>query len=382
MVDDTETAPAVGSPSDFDREFANEVGPEAPAPVEAAPETPVVEASEPAAPPVDGPSRDQQGRFAKPTPPAPPAAPAAPVAAAPLAPPQSPPAAAEETPPQEQAHPEASYRADGKDFTVPGSKVGDDGVFIPAAQWPQIERLIGQGQVHQGSYQQKLSESAQSVQRETLRANAAEQSKSEVFDRLLKMAEDGSIEDWLAEVQRNLPVLLAKAEAKAAQDQLKHYDSERATHQAQQSEAQLIPQMESALEKAVLHYGTAAKLSQERMQALYQRLNTAAYRKALFSQADADDPVNGFRAGDWVMDFGLVEQEVAWAGPGQVPQQAADKVAQAAAANAKAAQTATTPPTVGAKTGATPRPGPAKKFASAAEADEHIWGEGFGELAR
>lgn len=387
MLDDTTTAPpATGSSSDFDREFLAEVG-EAPAPAQPAPAAPAAPAPEPAAPVPSGQPRDEQGRFASPTPPAEPTpVPAEPAPAAPTTPPTTPPAEppVPETPAPAETYPEATYRADQQDFTIPGSQVGSNGVFIPTPAWTDVQRLLAFGQVHQGSFQRKLSESAQEVQRATRRAEAAEASKAAVFDKLVKMAEDNTLEDWMADFKLNLPVLLAKAEAEGARLQIKQFEEERQAETKRQQEAALGPQMETALERTILHYGTTAGLSVDRMRALYQRLNTPHFRKVLFSQADADDPVLGIRQGDWTIDYGVIEQEVAWAGPGSSGTAPADKVAAAAAQNAKTTgQPVATPPTVGAKAGPAPKPAPPpKKFGSAEEADAFIWGEGFSELAK
>lgn len=380
MIDQDKDSPDF-NPKDagasFEKEFLGEFT-ETPTPAEPAPPTPVATEPRPAEKAPSGPSRDEQGRFAKP---APPVEPSAPTATAPAALPAT---AAAEVPPAptpEAPLPPASYRADGQEFTIEGSQRGADGVFIPAAQWGQIERLLGQGQVHQGSFQKRMSESAQSVQREKTRADAAEASKAAVFDKLVKMAQDGTIEDWIADVRTNLPVLLAKAEQEGTNLRLKDYEAREQAREREATDAQREPQMQTALSNAIQHYGAKAGLSEARMRQLYARLNTPEYRRALFFEAQEDDPIQGIRKGETVIALGLVENEIAWAGTGQP---AVDKVAAAAAANAKAAGSATAPPTVGAGAGPAPKAVAApKKFKNAQEADEHIWSdEGFAELGR
>jgi len=367
----------------FDHEIETMFETPAPAPAEPAPTPPAPAEERPAEQAESGPPRDDKGRFAQKA--APPVEqPAAPTAPAPAAP-QAPTATTEPAaiPPAETPLPEASYRADGKDFTIPGSKMGEDGVFIPTEQWDGVQRLIGQGQVHQGSFQRRLSESAQSVQREKTRADAAEASKQAVFDKLMAMAKDGTIGNWIDEnLVQNLEVLLARSEAEGQKLRVKEYEEREAARDREAAEAARGPQMENALANAILHFGGKAGLTDARMQQLYARLNQPEFRRALYSEATEDDPINGIRKGETVIALGLIEQEVAWAGPGTT-QPATDKVAAAAAANAKAGVTAVAPPTVGARGG--PAPGtktPPKQFKNAAEADDHIWGEGFRDLAQ
>ena len=379
---DTEGSPDF-NPKDagasFEKEFLSELD-ATPTPVETAPAP--AAPSEPAEQPQSGPSRDEKGRFAKPAPPVEPS-PAPTAAAAPAAPPAT---AATETPPTptapvEEPLPEASYRADGKDFPITGSKQGEDGVFIPTEQWPGVQRLIAQGQVHQGSFQKRLSESAQLAQREKIRADAAEASKAAVFDKLVKMAQDGTIEDWIAEVRTNLPVLLAKAEEEGTKLRLKDYEEREQAREREATESQRGPQRDAALSNAILHYGTKAGLSRERMEQLYARLREPEYQRALYSEATDDDPISGIRKGDETIALGLIEREVQWLAQSGPSQPAVDKVAAAAAQNAKATGTATAPPTVGAGAGPAPKArAPQKKYANAQEADDDIWGEGFKEL--
>ncbi|MCH7911159.1 MAG: hypothetical protein IIB38_16290, partial [Candidatus Hydrogenedentes bacterium] len=54
------------------------------------------------------------------------------------------------------ALPAMRYRADGQDWEIPGSKVEEDGVFIPTDQVGHINQLLAQGQDHQGPFQQTL----------------------------------------------------------------------------------------------------------------------------------------------------------------------------------------------------------------------------------
>jgi hypothetical protein len=379
---DTERGSPDFNPNDAGASFEHEMMDEpnaAPTPAEPAPTPPAPTEERSADEALSGPSRDPQGRFAKPAPPVEPVP--APAGAAPAAPPAQPTASTEApAPPVAEPLPEASYRADGNDFAIPGSQHGEDGVFIPTEQWDQVQRLIGQGQVHQGSFQKRLSESAQSVQREKTRADAAEASKAAVFDRLVTMMQDGSIEDWLGEMRTNLPVLLAKAEEEGAKLRIKEYEEREAARERETTESQREPQMETALSNAILHYGAKANLSQDRMRQLYTRLNTPEYRRALFFEATEDDPIQGIRKGETVIALGLVEDMVAGAGT----QAGVEKVAAAAAQNAKAAGTSAVPPTVGAGAGPAPRTvAPAKQFKNAAEADEHIWSdEGFAALGK
>ncbi len=47
---------------------------------------------------------------------------------------------------EEVVYPEFSYKVDGRDFSLAGSKVGEDGIFIPTAEIERTQRLLGLGQ--------------------------------------------------------------------------------------------------------------------------------------------------------------------------------------------------------------------------------------------
>lgn len=268
--------------------------------------------------------------------------------------------------------PEVQYRADGQDYTLPGSAVGDDGIFIPHADGlsNEVLRLLAHGRVYQGSFRQRLSEADQTTKREAARADGAETALNEVLTRLDQMIETGEIEGFLSDRQARWAQIKAESLVKAEQARAAEDRRQLDDLRAQQEQSQLGPKMEDALEQTIRHFGQKSQLDREAMVSVFDWLSQPEFRGKLFVKAPEDDPVNGTRKGDWLIDYGMVEravQHTAKVRPsGRVQEQ---KAAAAAKANAKAP--AKTPPTVGARTATPPAPGPkVPVFASAEEADE------------
>ena len=339
--------------------------------------------AEPTAEPVGEPAgqaRDEQGRFTSPPTPEPEASPPEePAEAEPTgepAPTEEPAPAVEESESSAEEYAEFGYRADNQDFTIPGSAVGDDGVFIPADHVPELQNLLSAGKAAFGSVRQRLSESASREQSALKRAEAAEAQSQHVLSYIESLIEQGRIGDWLQQVQTNWPVLKAEAKAKGLELQAQAERDELAKYREQERTAQLRPVMDQTLEQSVLRFGTTAGLDERGMAEVYRMLREPRYESLVFVKAPYDDPAGGIRKGDLVIDYGVVEGAVRLAASGRVQQ---TKVQQAQAQNRLVPKKI--PPTVGGKGAKAPKPGPVvPKFASREEADQWFANGGFNEL--
>jgi hypothetical protein len=306
------------------------------------------------------PQRDEQGRF---TAAEQAAAQASPEAGTPA------PASGEPQPTAEVAEgaPEAAetpepfrYRADGQDFDIPGSDTGEDGAFIPTPALPEVQQLLAAGRFWLGGGQQRLAQAAQQVQASRQEVTAATERSQHVLGQLEGMIEQSQaaldtgdwaqitqspIGQWLLNVGRSWPVLKAQAEARATEmrntaerEQLKQY-------QERERWATMRPAMQQTLHQAVARFGTQQGLTPSVQTELERRLQTPEFERQIFVPAPYDDPINGIRQGETVINYGVVQNAVALAALGRSPSGAPSPAPAPVAAPPKPAPHA--PPTVG-----------------------------------
>jgi hypothetical protein len=346
------------------------------------------EVSEPAAEPAAEPGqpRDEQGRFTE-APTAEPEAsqeePAAPE------PPGEPTESVEGEPPDAEEGPyeSFSYRADGQEIEIPGSEVGDEGIFIPADQIPDVQNLLSAGKAFFGSARQRFSEAAAREQQAVQRAEAAEAQSSHVlahFENLIEKSQHANtIEEllqtplgqWFMSVKQGWPILKAEAASKALEMKGQQAQQELQRYRQQEQDARLKPLMEQTLRQEIWSRGQQLGLDERTMQAVHQRLQRfdQAY---LYPKAPEDYPADGIRKGDTVINRTVIQEALELAALNrpavQQQQQQQDKIKQAKAANAKLQPTPSRiPPTVGGK-GKAPTAGGVPVFKSAKEADEAL----------
>jgi hypothetical protein len=171
--------------------------------------------------------RDEQGRFVakddeEEAPPedAEPAAAEEPPAE-PEAVPAQPPEDAVPAQPEEESYPALSVRSYGQDHEIPGSMVGEDGVFIPTNSVPHVQRLLSQGL---GARERESQLRAQiDAARNESEAEQAEAHKIlEEFAALreqFKVDPDGVVA-WFEDMDRNWATLQAQARAEFLEKQL------------------------------------------------------------------------------------------------------------------------------------------------------------------
>lgn len=343
-----------------------------------APETPAAE--EPAAETSSQP-RDEQGRFTT-----------APKAEEPEASPEAP-APAPETPeptatpePAPVEYPPFSYRADGQEFSFPGSAVGDKGITFKSEHIPELQQLLSAGKAAMGSVRQRLSDAAQREQAAVSRAEAAEAQAGQVlahFEELIEKSQGQELAQspmgqWLMDAAMNWPILKARAEAKAVELKNKAAADRLAEYERREEESRMRPLMDQALDGYIQQFGKQAGLSDQGIKEVADALKADNWRGHVFVKADYDDPARGVRQGQLAVDLNIVQDWVQRAAKWGAGRQAQPQP-QAPKAPPKPAPKI--PPTVGAKGARVPTPA-AKipKFNSAKEADAWFERGGYNEI--
>lgn len=345
--------------------------------------TPEPAAAEPVAQ-ADGQPRDDQGRFTSPAPKAeesePASAEATPAPETPSEPPTDPAVEA----PAEQYEP-LKYRADNQDFELPGSAVGTEGAFIPAAALPELQQLLSAGKAAFGSVRQRLSEAASREQQAVARAEAAEAQSTHLLAHFEQLIQSGQAGAWLEGVAQNWPILKAEASKKALELQYKAERDELTKFRQQDEQARLKPLMDQTLRSTVQSYSTRAGLDAEGQAEVLRVLQEPRFQNFVFVRAPFDDPTAGIKQGDLVIDYSVVEGEVQrlrnWTS--RYAPKATPKIAAAMQRNAamEAPKKVAPPPTVAAKGTKAPKQGAAvPSFKSTKEADEWFERGGYNEL--
>lgn len=269
--------------------------------VELSPPEPATETTAPAVPDAPTPAAESPE-------PAP-----APEAEAPAAPAEEPAPAAPETDAQ---YPTFSYHGENQAFTIPGSALGEDGLFIPTAAIPELRQLLASGRAASGSMRRSQVEQARALDRAKAEITAAVTARDQVFaaiERMVEAKRQGNpqpLEDFLAGVETQWPVLKAQAEKAALQRQ---YDLERESREGQERErreAEQIPLMQSRLAQAVQHFSQQVGLPVEHQERVFERLLGQLDR--IFPKAEQDGVIPGVKKGDRLEDLSQVEQEIRW----------------------------------------------------------------------
>jgi hypothetical protein len=169
-------------------------------------------------PPAEKP-RDETGKFVKDAP--------ATEEGQPPEPPQAEAAVQPGTAAEPEPELEFSFRSDGRTIQIPGSRVTADGIFIPKDVAPDFQRLLSHGVTYQGSYKQRLYESAREkeemkaqIHENVERADAFLNFFVDMLDRTERNETDqegrSPLEAWLDDFRQNRVKLEAQAELAVA----------------------------------------------------------------------------------------------------------------------------------------------------------------------
>lgn len=211
-----------------------------------------------------------------------------------------------EQPPKLDDYDEYSFTADGQSRNVPGTAVGEHGVFFSTESLTWLNQQLAIAAAHNGSWQRELTE-ARSVGQDALeRTEGREAEANKIVEEMQALAEGDAdaAYDWFQDYQQRLPILLAQAEnarLTVERDQLQG-QTERTTQAADNQDLQ--QRMVQGVETLITHY-----------QVEYPDADVARVRTrlemmtgSLFSQAQQDLP-DGTKQGSWIIHPQVVEQE-------------------------------------------------------------------------
>jgi hypothetical protein len=274
--------------------------------------------------------------------------------------------------------PEVTFRADGQEFSFPGSEAGEDGVFIPKDQLDTARQLWAAGRTHLTTFRQKMAEKdaeVQTARQHALKAVEAANTRSnhvlEKFQELMAQwkTDPDKVTEFFENAHVNLPVLKAEAEAKQKAKEAELKDQRLKQLEARSQAQTLIPQMRNRVAEAVVYFAKQYDLDKGPAVALYRRLSRNEGLGKIFKRG---------QDGQFQEDLGVIRDEVEYLAS-VAPRRSAQRkrtteVNEAAQKVAKGERKATRRPGVSAKKG-TKAPGTEKKVEmpkNTQEADEFL----------
>ncbi len=244
-------------------------------------------------------SRDELGRFSSDEPPVEPAQ--APPVDAPgddgPAPEPTAVADAEEsvglTDEEWDALPPLQYRADGKAWEIPGSKVHSDGVHIPSEHMPEVLRLIQSGQAHQGSFREELATRKSTEDKLIVERDSAQAALNQISTKLEELITvDGAFETWIEDQRGNWEGLKTKAALAAQKVELDTMRDTTTREAAERAEAEMVPLMHNQLAAYVSHFAAQSGFDQTTaagkatLRSIYDRLVQPQYLDQIFPKRE------------------------------------------------------------------------------------------------
>ena len=251
----------------------------------------------------DGPARDEKGRFAKPeesdTDPAPESEEPSPDDAGPESEVSE---EGDETKDDGQLSDEEwdalspmEYRADGQNWQIPGSKVEEDGVFIPTDQIPNVAQLLSEGQSHRGSFRATLAGYDDQIRDLTAELEGERAALTEISDKIEELVtKPGALEEWVENQRQNWDTLKLNAELAKSKRATEHADARRESLEAANEAARVLPMMRESLAKAIKHWGDQAGFKEEIQQQIYNRHATQEGLDRLFPQGENGNRTENF----------------------------------------------------------------------------------------
>jgi hypothetical protein len=281
-----------------------------------------------------------------------------------------------EAQPDAEPEPEPwTFRADGTDFEIPGSRYSEaDGLHIPPDQIESVTQLLRFGKTHQGSFRQHLADKDAEVAAAGVERDAAQAAKTAILEKLAGFADNpDAMAQFLDEFHKELPILLAQAEAAEERHRREADQKKLAELEAEREWRDKTPVLEDRLEEAIQHYGKANSLDLEAMRSIWAKLRSKDQFERIFTREGA---------GQWQENLDIVEREaqyLATALGGRTIQPTQRKEAKLNEAALKEGKKA--PPTAPSKKGpppkATPKP---PKFEGTQQVDEWFEEGGYNEF--
>jgi len=281
-------------------------------------------------------------------------------------------APAEPAAPDLDAYPAFTYRAEGRDdHELPGARQDDEGnVFVPAPAVNHLKQLLA----YAHAYPRRDAEAQRSIAQVSKRAEAAEAQAQHVLTTFDEMFERGTWVQWAEDMAANWQKLKAEALTKGFEIQSKAKDEELAALRQRQEEVTLRPQMHQTLREAVEEWGKEAGLNDKERAQFYREWSDEQTLERLFPRADKDDPVNGIKAGQRVIEFEPLKRELRRLRDIIKSRTPAERKVSLDEENAKrTGQAGIKPPPTASVQGGKPAGTKPKTYKSTREADADIW---------
>lgn len=257
-------------------------------------------------------------------------------------------------------YPEWSFRADRQTISIPGSAVGEEGVFIPKGQLERVQQLLAEGQAHRGSWRSREQAYQQEIDR-LKTAQDEEVARARAFNEgLLELMQQGpeAMASWLDDYQTNFPRFMAEAEKRALEGRLaaqqEQLDEWAAEREAERVEPLATDALNTLLDQMAARYGVrqrdamAARIRDRLLDQVFYEVSDRPYLEP--GEVLVATSEDGQRR--YVLNAGMIEQEYK-----DVAQLAGPVAAAAQAVQQNAARMAPTgaPPAMG--VGGAPPPG-------------------------
>lgn len=268
----------------------------------------------------------------------------------------------------EAVYPEFEYTVSGRPLNIPGSKVGEDGVFIPKAHQDQITRLLIAGRM----LPQREREHQKAVQAARAEGQGEVEKAKRVMAAFGELTKDkAKLLEWAENLDRNRELLMTRAELEAVKAEAKTATSTLTEQQQSRAAQDLVPQLQSGLKSIIATLGKKAEYAGVDADKLYERL---MHRH--FDQVFSED-----ENGEILLDEGFIADEMGYeiAAVSRGRTAAAEEAARIAkAAKENAARQGQggqkPPPMAGVGSGGKPATPKTKPYKTTREADTDIWG--------
>lgn len=286
---------------------------------------------------------------------------AKPPEAAPAAAPAAPGGPAEAQPEassEEAEYPPFRYRAGTQALELEGSRQGEDGIFVPTEQLPDLARRL--------SHAVLAEENTRNLQRmiSTSRADAEEARTR--FDTLLgklnELAQDPeTFTAWVENLRSNWPLLVAQAENAALKKRGELLTQEHESWQSERESENLQPECAEHLEHEMRRLAALPNYQGVDLAPLWERLSGPLFQQVFVQGPEAEIAqampngvkVATLRNGEIVaMNPAVIEREFQYVA--SIRGNTAKAVSEAAKKNAAAVATSGAPPAVAAAGGAPP----------------------------
>jgi len=218
--------------------------------------------------------------------------------------------------PEETAQPEAgeypsfSVRSYGRDYEIPGSMVGEDGIFIPTPSVAEVQRLLSQG-LGARDRESQLRAQIDQVRNEAAAELIQAQKIVGEFDQLRQLYRENpdAVIEWFENVEKNWDLIQANAKAEMLQAQLEARDAQPSVDEAQAAQA-MQDEMDQVLNNAIAQIGSQPEFRQIDQQEMLRRIiNAPGILESVFRRAEQDLPEIGVRAGEAYYDLTPIVSE-------------------------------------------------------------------------